>query len=290
MRSSVARRCDAAAIACFVLRELRGGVGASAVAHERDGAVPSASAQFVAGTIECRPVKPTMPMNAFPPGGPPGMPPGGGGYPPSGGGWGPPPPGGSSGGWGTPPPGGGGYGPPSAAPPPAKKSRTGLYIGLGCGCMVLLSCVIGAIVVATSGSLFGPGEEVVSTPITVGQPFSLTYVQDGSQKYEAWLEVDVDYTAGYNLNGTMLLSENGTAFGQYSLEEDGEGSPVPERNSSTRVSWVTTNLNGNGSASGKVSLFPIPARSGGAQVTISGTIQANPGTTGTIRLFVAKRD
>lgn len=213
-----------------------------------------------------------------------------GGYPPSGGGWGQPPP--SGGGWGPPggtPPPGGGYGPPPAAPPP-PKSKTGLYVGLGCGCALLLACIAGGVaMVAGIGSL-GPGEEVVSVPITIGQPFSLTYIQDGSQKYEAWLEVDVDHTAGYNLSSVILLSENGTAFGQYTLAEDGEGSPVTERNSSMRVSWVTSNLNGNGSTSGKVALFPIPARTNGAQITISGAIQANAGTTGTVRLFVAKRD
>ncbi len=241
-----------------------------------------------------RPVKPTMPMNAFPPGGPPGMPPGGGypppggggGYPPGGGGWGTPPPGG--GGWGTPPPGGG-YMPPAAPPP---KSKTGMYVGIGCGCLLLLVCVIGGVLYGTGSiaSLLGPGEEVVSMPITLGQPFSLTYVQSGSQKYEAWLEVDVDYSAGYNLTGTILLSENGSPFGQYTLAEDGQGSPITERSSSKRVSWVTTNLGGNGSAEGKVSLFPIPARSSGAQVTLSGTIHASPGTSGSVRLFVAERD
>jgi hypothetical protein len=239
-----------------------------------------------------------MPMNAFPPGHFGGTPPPGGGYPPGGGGggggWGPPPGGPPGGGWGGPPsgpggypPGGGGYG----APPAQPKSRTGLYIGLGCGCVVLLACVIGGVIAMNFDSLIGaPGEEVATVTVAPGQPFTLTYTQDGSQKYQAWLEVDVDYTAGYNLTSTMLLSENNTAFGQYTLAEDGEGSPIAERNSSTRMSWVTTNLGGNGSASGKVSLFPIPARAAGSTVTITGTLNANPGTTGTIRIFVAKRD
>ena len=47
---------------------------------------------------------------------------------------------------------------------------------------------------------------------------------------------------------------------------------------------------GDGSVAGNVSLFPIPARTDGATVTISGTISAPPGTTGTVRLLVAKRD
>jgi hypothetical protein len=172
------------------------------------------------------------------------------------------------------------------------KSRTGLYVGLGCGCILLLACGIFGTVYAVGGlaSMMGPGEEVLSTPVTSGVPFTLSYYQDGSQKYEAWLEVDVDYSAGYNMSGTILLSENGTAFGQYTLAEDGEGSPIQERNSSRRINWVTTNANSNGSASGQVHLFPLPARADRAAVTLSGTINATPGTTGTIRIFVAKRD
>lgn len=178
---------------------------------------------------------------------------------------------------------------PQQAP---KKSRTGLYIGVGCGCLVLLGCIVGGGVMFAGGltGLLGPGEEVVSTPVTIGQPFTLTYVQDGSQKYEAWFEVDVSYTAGYNLNGTVLLSENGTPFGQYTLQEDGEGSPVTERDSSKRFNWSSTSLNGSGHASGTVALFPLPARTANGQITLSGTVQANPGTHGTIRLFIAKRD
>lgn len=212
------------------------------------------------------------------------MPPGGG-LPPSGG-WGPPPGGGS--GWGPPgaPPGGPPFGPAPAAPP----KRTGLYVALGCGCVVLLACVVGAASFGSILELLGPGEEVASTSVTIGQPFALDYVQDGAQRYEAWLEVDVDYSAGYNLNGTMLLSENGTAFGQYTLAETGTGSAVQERSSSRRVSWSSTNLGGNGHATGDASLFPIPARESGHRVTLSGTIYASPGTSGRVRLFVAKRD
>src|SRR5687768_16460586 len=110
-----------------------------------------------------------MPMNAFPPGrfgGTP--PPGGGPCGGGGGGWGPPP----GGGWGPPggtPPPGGGYPPgPPMQPPP--KSRTGLYVGLGCGCVLLLACGIGGIIYAVGGlaSLIGPGEEVLATPVTSG--------------------------------------------------------------------------------------------------------------------------
>lgn len=230
-------------------------------------------------------MKPTMPMNAYPPGQPPG------GSPPSGGGWGPPPGGGGGWGPGTPPPGGF---PPPQAPP--KKSRTGLYIGGGCGCLLLLACAIGGVIVATGSGLsglaglLGPGEEVATTPIAPGQPFTLSYSQSGSQKYKAWLEVDLDFTAGYSLSGNVLLSENGQPFGQYTVAEDGEGSPVTERSESMRINWTSTNVGGSGSVDGTVSLFPIPARAAGSTVTLSGRLDAPAGTTGTLRLFVAERD
>ena len=226
-----------------------------------------------------------MPMNAYP-GGPPGVPSQGGGTPPpgsGGGGWGPPP---SGGGYGGPPPG---Y--PPQQPPP-KKSKVGLFVGLGCGCLLLIGCLIGGLAAMGGGlaGMMGPGEEVASAQITPGQPFAVTYTQSGSQRYKAWLEVDVSYTAGYQLNGNVLLAENGTAFGQYTMDEDGEGSPIQERSDVIRTGWTSTNLNGSGNASGTVSLFPIPARTDGGTVTISGTISSTPGMTGTIRLIVAKRD
>lgn len=62
-----------------------------------------------------------------------------GGQPP--GGFGPPPGGQPQGGFG-PPPGGpqGGYGPPMGGEPP-KKSKTMMYVGIGCGALLLLSCL-----------------------------------------------------------------------------------------------------------------------------------------------------
>lgn len=159
---------------------------------------------------------------------------------------------------------------------------------------MVLACVIGGVVLAASSSsirgLLGPGEEVVSMPLAIGQPFALTYVQEGDQKYEAWLEVDVEHTGGYALTSRVLLSENGTAFGQYTLDEDGTRSPVRERNTSKRYNWMSTSVPGSGRVRGTVALFPVPARTPNAQLTISGTIQAVPGTSGTLRLFVAKRD
>jgi len=109
--------------------------------------------------------------------------------------------------------------------PEPKKSKVGLYVGVGCGCLLLLACIGGGLAYwAISG--IGPGEEVVSQQLVPGQPFTLSYVQDGSQKYEAWLEVDVNHSTGYNLSGQVLLNENGTPFGQYTLAESGSGSPI----------------------------------------------------------------
>ena len=227
-----------------------------------------------------------MPMNAFPPGGPPpGAPPPGGTPPPGGGGWGPPPGGGPPSYGGGPPHGG----PPSYGGFPQqqqpKKSKTGLYVGVGCGCLLLLGC-LGAGGIFMAVSALGPGEEVSSVDVAPGTPFTLTYNQTGSQKYAAWLEVDVNHTASYNLTGQILLSEGGTPFGQYNLAEDGNGSPVTDRNDSVRINWVHT----NSSTEGTTRLFPIPARTAGGSITVSGTVNAPPGTTGTIRIFVAKRD
>lgn len=173
--------------------------------------------------------------------------------------------------------------------PEPKKSKVGLYVGVGCGCLLLLACIGGGLAYwAISG--IGPGEEVVSQQLVPGQPFTLSYVQDGSQKYEAWLEVDVNHSTGYNLSGQVLLNENGTPFGQYTLSESGSGSPITERSSSTRINWSSTNVNGSGSTSGTVSLFPIPARTAGGNVSLTGTLAASPGITGSIRLIVSKRD
>ena len=216
------------------------------------------------------------------------MPPsGGGGTPPPGGGWGPPSGGGPPSYGGGPPSYGGG--PPSQGgfPPqaPPQKSKTGLYIGVGCGCMLLLACVVGGGIYAAIDAA-GPGEEVTSVDATIGQPFTLTYNQSGSQKYAAWLEVDLDHSSSYNLTSTIIMSADGVPFGQYTMAEDGNGSPVTERSDSIRLSWVHT----GSSTSGTTRLFPIPAQSSGQTISITGTVQAPPGTTGQIRIFVAERD
>ena len=175
-------------------------------------------------------------------------------------------------------------------PEPQKKSKVGLYIGGGCGCLLVLGCLVGGLFGFSAYSALSPGEEVVSTQVTLGQPYTVSYTQSGDQRYQLWMELDLEHDNGYQLNGTSLLSENGTAFGQYTINEDGNGSPVQERNSRLQMSWRTSSVNGRGSTAGTLSLFPIPARTDGGTVTISGTLTGTPGMTGTVRLFVAKRD
>ena len=136
-----------------------------------------------------------------------------------------------------------------------------------------------------------PGDEVQSVTVQPGQPFVLTYTQDGDQRYMVWMEVDCSYTNGYSLTGPILLSANNSPFGQWTLAEDGSGSPIQERNTAVRYGWTSTSLNGNGSADGTVQLFPIAAQADGATVTLSGTITAGPGVTvRSLRVFVAERD
>ncbi|MCC6556161.1 MAG: hypothetical protein IT372_24640 [Polyangiaceae bacterium] len=110
-----------------------------------------------------------------PPGGGYGPPPGGGYGPPPGGGFGGPPPGGGfggpppGGGFGGPPPGGGfggpppgGFGPPGYGPPrpPQRKSNLGLFIGLGCGALVLIGAIIAAIALIATRKA---AQEITST-------------------------------------------------------------------------------------------------------------------------------
>jgi hypothetical protein len=117
-----------------------------------------------------------QPPGGYPPGGAPpggyGPPPGGygpppGGYGPPPGGYGPPPggygppPGGYGpprGGYGPPP---GGYGPPPGGyggapygyggPPPPKKSNVGLILGVGCGALLLVGILAGAVIIYMTG-------------------------------------------------------------------------------------------------------------------------------------------
>lgn len=185
---------------------------------------------------------------------------------------------------GQPPPGlqqqpGGGFGapPPSGpTPPPPKKSKLPLILGIGCGCVLVL-VIAGAVGAYLFYRALAPGEEIATTDVQPGQPFTVTYTQDGDQQYEVWMDVDVSYTNGLQLNGPINISVNNELRGQYNLEMTGSGSPIRERSSSKNVNWVTTNLGGNGSASGKTFLFPLPAYDDGATITLSGTVTASQG-------------
>ena len=184
-------------------------------------------------------------------------------------------------GFGTPPPGGGG--PPA---PPPKKSRTGLYIGIGCGC-ALIAAIVAALGFYFLFAAIGPGNEISTANVQPNTPFVLTYTQEGSGQREIWMELDVSYTQGLNLTGPINISKNNQVIGQYNLELTGSGSPIRERSSSKNVNWVSTNLSGSGSTSGKTFLFPLPAYEEGATISLTGTITASQGLTARqLRIFV----
>jgi len=167
-----------------------------------------------------------------PPGG--GYPPGGGGYPPGGGppgggappgGYGPPgypPPGGPPPGYGPPQPGYGGYpGAPPAGPggPPPKKGKTLLWVGLGCGGLLLLS-IGGGIAgyqfmrsqVSAVESAVAAASAAVAGETTGGAPVTLT---PSCGKAVACCKATMAKTAGPNAaaaeqacNGVGLLSDD----------------------------------------------------------------------------------
>lgn len=185
-------------------------------------------------------------------------------------------------GFGTPPP----AGPMGPAPPQPKKSRVGLYIGIGCGCLLIASIAVALIIYLAVGVL-GPGDEIATANVQPNAPFVLTYTQTGSEQREIWMELDVSYTQGLRLAGPINISKNNQVIGQYNLELTGSGSPIRERSVSKNINWVSTNLSGSGSTSGKTHLFPLPAYEEGATVSLTGTITAAQGLTARqLRIFV----
>lgn len=153
-------------------------------------------------------MKPTMPMNAYPPGGPPGTPPPGG--QPPGGGWGTPPPGGFG-----PPPGG----PPHAAPPP-KKDNTMLYVGIGCGCLSILACMIfvplGYVIMERQG---GGGLEPVNMTVNGELTDQDPRVVADNSPYD-------EYTVEVGANWTITADMQSTAFDTYLWLLDSAGNAV----------------------------------------------------------------
>jgi hypothetical protein len=159
--------------------------------------------------------------------------------------------------------------------PPPKKSKVGLYIGIGCGCLLILA-IIATIGIIIAVKAVGPGTEISSTPVTPNVPFTLTYNQTDATQREIWMELDVSYSQGLRLTGPINISVNNQVVGQYNLEMTGSGSPIRERSSSKNVNWVSTNVGGSGSTSGKTFLFPLPSYDNGATISLTGTIAADP--------------
>lgn len=172
--------------------------------------------------------------------------------------------------FGTPPPAA-----PMAPMPPPKKSRVGLYIGIGCGgCLLIVTAIIAiAALIVLKGR---PGTEISSAPVAPNVPFTVIYTQTDDAQRDVWMELDVSYSQGLRLTGPINISVNNQVVGQYNLEMTGSGSPIRERNTSKNWDWVSTNLNGIGSTSGKTFLFPLPAYDNGATISLTGTIAADP--------------
>lgn len=178
--------------------------------------------------------------------------------------------------------------PPAQPTPPPQKGGVGKWIALGCGCLLIL-LIAGGVGGFFAWKAMTPGEEVGAADIALGQQFQVAYTQSGDTQYEIWLDVDVAYSQGYQLNGPINISVNNQHVGQYQLAETGDGSPIQGRNVSKRAPWSSTNLNGSGSASGKVFLFTLPAYDDGASISVWGTINGSPGLTpNRLRLMVTE--
>ena len=179
--------------------------------------------------------------------------------------------------------------PPTPPPtPPPNKGGVGKWIAIGCGCATIVIIAIAVTIFFVVKSA-GPGTEVAAGDVALGQQFQVPYTQSGTKQYGIWLDLDVAFSQGFQLNGPINISVNNQHVGQYQLAYNGSGSPIQGRSSSKRINWVTTNINGNGSARGKVFLFKLPAYDSGASITIWGTINGTPGMTAQrLRLMVTE--
>ncbi|MGF1469275.1 MAG: hypothetical protein ACFCGT_24395 [Sandaracinaceae bacterium] len=156
-----------------------------------------------------------------------------------------------------------------------------MYVGLGCGCLTILLCAVGIGVGYTRLVPPTPGEERASMALSPGQPFTLSYVQHGDERYAAWLDVATE-AGTYQLRGPVLLSDDGTPFGQYTVDDDGVGPPVVERDREVRVDRDPA----QGAPRTAVRLFPLPRREDGHTISLSGTLE---GGGAAFRLYVTVR-
>lgn len=117
---------------------------------------------------------------------------------------------------------------PQMAMPPEKKSNTGMCVGIGCGCLVLLAIIIGGIVLAVTllggdDSKDSGGGEATTTSAEASKPGSTDNTNDGS---------------------------------------DNEGSATPEPTDDSEGSATPEPTNGNGGSSTPEPKPTVPAEGG----------------------------
>lgn len=174
--------------------------------------------------------------------------------------------------------------------PPPQKSGALKWLGIGCGLLMMLSCMGGAVAFFLAKGALGPGTEVGTTFVYPGMPYTLTYTQ-GANETKVWLDIDLSYAQSLQVTGPVMVRSNGTPIAQYNLQLTGGScaSPVRESNSSFCINWVSSEVNGNGSVSGKTRMFSVPRQPRGAVITVSGMAFATPGfTMRRLRMFAAE--
>lgn len=180
-----------------------------------------------------------------------------------------------------PPPGA--YPPaPQWAPPPQKKSSGGVkFVAVGCSVMLAAGLCAGAVGYSVFSKALSGGNELVAQPVSSGTPF-LFEARSNGKELRVWLEVDAQHTDDFPIQGSVIVSANGTPVRQATLNGSLGGgctNPTTGEGSSICLNWRTTRVNGQGSVSGRTRLFTVPASAQGTPVTFGGTLIVGSGTT-----------
>lgn len=165
-------------------------------------------------------------------------------------------------------------------PPPAPKKSGGMlkWILGGCGCLVLLGACIGG------GVWFGIqsaiGTEHTRYPVVAGQPFSFQFTTGSAEEHVVWLQYDLAHTMPWQLGGSVsVATAAGVPLKTVQLTTSASGATTSEGGSRMDMNSASTNVNGNGNASGTTRLFAIPAQPNGTTLIVSGTVMPASGTT-----------
>lgn len=127
--------------------------------------------------------------------------------------------------------------------------------------------------------LAGYGNEVASTEINLGQPFTLLYTPTSGEPHQIWLAYEVDYTDGdFRLGGPFEQVREQTVQGSWQLDLGSEGGPIAGSNSRKQINSRESRIGSKGSMSATVHLVELPASQVGQQVTMRGTWSAAPNT------------